>query len=365
MSISCKRCCSVILAVVVLLMAVPSVYAAEWDRPTYPNSTVYASSYPDDFSGLLLAYPAFIGSTTYVSEGNEITVTRTDGWDTTTTTDGQAVLMYTISGTFTVNSLAGHNGYVNNWQIELDLTSAFSGITVTLIDATADGFVNSGRTLSNNALYVTFQRIGQKIDTAVRAGGVIRIPYEITVGVYIPTSDNSISTGSKLKDYITGVTAVSMSAVVDDDVFLQEGPVTGSQQQELTEQQMDHADQLQTENQDWLNGQMGGAVDPEQNGLSSDVSAGAAELETFDQNTFQSIALYKSDLAFDLGAWSDYASALSYVRSIFMAVWNNSPTQIVTVALMLGLAMMLLGRGVLAVMRMQQPSGRHGGDRRA
>lgn len=365
-AINCfKRMCSVILVAALLLVAAFPVSAATWDRPTYPQTTAYATSYPDDFSGLLVAYPAFIGSTTYVSQGNEITVTRADGWDTTTTTDGQAVLMYTLSGSMTFNSISGHSGYVNYFDIELALTSAFPGITITLIDATADGFLNSGRTLKNGALYVRFQRTGNKIDTAVRAGSTIRIPWEITVGVYIPTSDNSISTGSKLKDYITSVVLTTLSAGLDDDIFSTEAPITQQQQQDLVNQQITSDAQLQQQNQSWLDGQMGGAVDPQQSGLSSDVSAGAAQLETFDENTFQNISMYKQSLNFDIGSWSDYAAGLSYVRSIFMAVWNNSPTQIVTVALMLGLAMMLLGRGVLAVMRMQQSSGRRGGGRNA
>lgn len=231
-----------------------SVNAAEWDRPSYPQSTVYATSYPNDFSGLLTVYPAFIGSTTYTSQGDEITVTGVNGWTTTTTTDGQAVLMYTISGSLSINSLAGHTGYVNQFQLELALTSAFSGITITLIDAEADGFINVGRTLSNNALYLQFLRTGQKIDTAVRANGVRRIPIEITVGVYIPTSNNSLSVGSKLKDYITSVTAVNLSAVLDDTIFDNEAPLTSSSQQQIVNEQMEHASNLQQQQQNFQQG---------------------------------------------------------------------------------------------------------------
>lgn len=364
MSIYSKRAFSVILAAVVLLMALPSLNAATWDRPTYANSTVYDSLDQSKFSGFLASYPAFIGSTTYTSEGNEITVTGTNGWTTTTTTDGQAVLMYSITGSFRFSSIASVPGYLNSFKVELGLTSGFPNITLSIVEATADGMVNVGRALENGALVLNFQRSVPEVQLAVHPGESIRIPFEIIVAVYIPTSDNSISTASKLKDYITSVLCVEMAAVAED-VFATQGNLSYRGMEDLQDANQAFQSNLQTENQSWLNGQMGGAVDPEQSDLSSDVTAGAAELETFDQNTFQNISMYKSDLSFDLGSWSDYAAGLSYVRSIFMAVWNNSPTQIVTVALMLGLAMMLLGRGVLAVMRMQQSSGRRGGGRHA
>ena len=48
-----------------------------------------------------------------------------------------------------------------------------------------------------------------------------------------------------------------------------------------------------------------------------------------------------------MDSWLDFQSGLDYVRRIFMIIWNNSPTQVITLSLMLGLAMYLLGRGAV------------------
>lgn len=219
-----------------------SVNAAEWDRPTYSTSTIYDTTNPSQFAGYLSGYPAFIGSTTYTAQGDEITVTGTNGWTTTTTTDGQAVLMYTISGAFRFSSIGSYSGYLENFKVELGLTSGFPNVTLSIVNATAEGMSNVGRALQNGALVLNFQRAVSQIDMAVRAGESIRIPYEITVAVYIPTSNNSISTASKLKDYITSCLVVEMNAILDGNVFQEQGNLNYREMEDL--QDADHAFQL-------------------------------------------------------------------------------------------------------------------------
>ncbi len=66
---------------------------------------------------------------------------------------------------------------------------------------------------------------------------------------------------------------------------------------------------------------------------------------------WQNINTYKSDISFSLDGWDDAAAGLSYVTNIFMVIWNNSPTQPIVLALMLGIAMLSIGRGVSAAVR--------------
>lgn len=80
-----------------------------------------------------------------------------------------------------------------------------------------------------------------------------------------------------------------------------------------------------------------------------------------EEDTWNNINSYKGDLDFSID-WSEAASGLSYVSGIFMMIWNNSPTEIITLSLMLGIAMLGIGRGVQAAIRVSRNSGRKGGD---
>ena len=70
-----------------------------------------------------------------------------------------------------------------------------------------------------------------------------------------------------------------------------------------------------------------------------------------EQQLWQNVNTYKSQLDFGLNSWSDAADGLDYVTDVFLLVWNNSPTQIITLSLMLGIGMLAIGRGVMAARR--------------
>lgn len=86
----------------------------------------------------------------------------------------------------------------------------------------------------------------------------------------------------------------------------------------------------------------------------------AGDLHSYEEQIFQDIDDYKVQLNFSLNTWSEVQDGLGYVRKIFMIIWDNSPTQIVTLSLMLGLAMYLLGRG--AVFERAARRSRRGGE---
>lgn len=98
----------------------------------------------------------------------------------------------------------------------------------------------------------------------------------------------------------------------------------------------------------------GSAVNPDQSGLIDDVdNAGQQQAQQEDQ-LWNNINSYKGDLTFNLDDWSEAAGGLSYVSGIFMSIWNNSPTQIIVLSLMLGIAMLSIGRGAMAAVRMSR-----------
>lgn len=80
-----------------------------------------------------------------------------------------------------------------------------------------------------------------------------------------------------------------------------------------------------------------------------------------EEDMWNNINSYKGDLDFSID-WSEAASGLSYVSGIFMMIWDNSPTEIITLSLMLGIAMLGIGRGVQAAVRVSRNSSRKGGD---
>ncbi len=98
----------------------------------------------------------------------------------------------------------------------------------------------------------------------------------------------------------------------------------------------------------------GEAVNPDQSGLVSDVDNAGQQQAQQEEQLWSNINSYKGDLTFNLDDWSEAAGGLSYVSGIFMQIWNNSPTQIIILSLMLGIAMLSIGRGVQAAVRVSR-----------
>lgn len=97
-----------------------------------------------------------------------------------------------------------------------------------------------------------------------------------------------------------------------------------------------------------------GAINPDQSGLVSDVDNAGQQQQAQEDQLWTNINSYKGDLTFNLDDWSEAAGGLSYVSGIFMQIWNNSPTQIIILSLMLGIAMLSIGRGVQAAVRVSR-----------
>lgn len=98
----------------------------------------------------------------------------------------------------------------------------------------------------------------------------------------------------------------------------------------------------------------GEAVNPDQSGLVSDVDNAGQQQQQQEDQLWTNINSYKGDLTFNLDDWSEAAGGLSYVSSIFMTIWNNSPTQVIVLSLMLGIAMLSIGRGAMAAVRVSR-----------
>lgn len=98
----------------------------------------------------------------------------------------------------------------------------------------------------------------------------------------------------------------------------------------------------------------GEAVNPDQSGLINDVDNAGQQQAQQEEQLWTNINSYKGDLTFNLDDWSEAAGGLSYVSGIFMQIWNNSPTQIIILSLMLGIAMLSIGRGVQAAVRVSR-----------
>lgn len=97
-----------------------------------------------------------------------------------------------------------------------------------------------------------------------------------------------------------------------------------------------------------------GAINPDQSGLVSDVDNAGQQQQAQEEQLWTNINSYKGDLTFNLDDWSEAAGGLSYVSGIFMSIWNNSPTQIIVLSLMLGIAMLSIGRGAMAAVRVSR-----------
>lgn len=92
-------------------------------------------------------------------------------------------------------------------------------------------------------------------------------------------------------------------------------------------------------------------INPDQSGKTDELDNIGGQQSGQEEQLWQNINTYKSDISFSLDGWDDAASGLSYVTNVFMVIWNNSPTQPIVLALMLGIAMLSIGRGVSAAVR--------------
>lgn len=92
-------------------------------------------------------------------------------------------------------------------------------------------------------------------------------------------------------------------------------------------------------------------INPDQSGKTDELNNIGGQQSGQEDQLWQNINTYKSDISFSLDGWDDAAAGLSYVTNIFMVIWNNSPTQPIVLALMLGIAMLSIGRGVSAAVR--------------
>lgn len=92
-------------------------------------------------------------------------------------------------------------------------------------------------------------------------------------------------------------------------------------------------------------------INPDQSGKTDELNNIGGQQSGQENQLWQNINTYKSDISFSLDGWDDAAAGLSYVTSVFMLIWDNSPTQAIVLSLMLGIAMLSIGRGVSAAVR--------------
>ena len=97
--------------------------------------------------------------------------------------------------------------------------------------------------------------------------------------------------------------------------------------------------------QEWLDNNYQGAVNSGQAGANQEIQDNVGQLEDFDNKIFTDVSDYTAQLDFGLGDWSEAAAGISYIGSIFMLIWDNSPTQVIVLSLMVGLCLLILGRG--------------------
>lgn len=102
--------------------------------------------------------------------------------------------------------------------------------------------------------------------------------------------------------------------------------------------------------QDFNNQGFGAGVNPKQDQVLGDLDTGINDMDNFEKNLYTNIGDYKSGLDFSFSAFSEAASGLDYIRGIFMDVWNNSPVAPIVLSMMLGLVLLLIGRGARSAM---------------
>lgn len=101
----------------------------------------------------------------------------------------------------------------------------------------------------------------------------------------------------------------------------------------------------------------GSSINPDQDKMVSDVDDAGEQQSQQEDQMWHNINTYKGDISFNLDGWDDAAGGLSYITGVFMTVWNNSPTQPIVLSLMLGIAMLSIGRGVMAAVRVSRNRG--------
>ena len=96
---------------------------------------------------------------------------------------------------------------------------------------------------------------------------------------------------------------------------------------------------------DVVDSSLSDATNSGQSQITNDVQSSVGQLDDFDNEIFQNVADYTAKLDFGLSSWGEAAAGIAYIGSIFLMIWNNSPTQVVVLSLMIGLCILLLGRG--------------------
>lgn len=132
---------------------------------------------------------------------------------------------------------------------------------------------------------------------------------------------------------------VSMFSIETLTGFVYDG-TSDSILQAILAQTGDMHEQWQKEDDAYASG-----VNPGQSGVNDQVQEGIGQLDGFDSEIFQNVSDYTSQLDFGLDNWAEAAAGITYIGSIFLKIWNNSPTQVIILSLMIGLCILLLGRG--------------------
>uniref|UniRef100_A0AAU8AZC6 Uncharacterized protein n=1 Tax=Dulem virus 69 TaxID=3145780 RepID=A0AAU8AZC6_9VIRU len=124
-------------------------------------------------------------------------------------------------------------------------------------------------------------------------------------------------------------------------------PYSSSSEDVITAIQKQTNDIIDNQNQHYQDteNKFQGAVNSGQAGANQEIQDNVGQLEDFDNKIFTDVSDYTSQLDFGLGDWSEAAAGISYIGSIFMLIWDNSPTQVIVLSLMVGLCLLILGRG--------------------
>lgn len=175
-------------------------------------------------------------------------------------------------------------------------------------------------------------------------------PYEVLSSNYdmlcfCPTEDFqlnrctfnfSFSNGINLTQSSLGVRYLSVQALVGFTRDSSSADIIAAIENQ-TQQDKDFYDETESK---WQ-----GAVNSGQAGANQEIQDNVGQLEDFDNKIFTDVSDYTSQLDFGLGDWSEAAAGISYIGSIFMLIWDNSPTQVIVLSLMVGLCLLILGRG--------------------
>ena len=131
-----------------------------------------------------------------------------------------------------------------------------------------------------------------------------------------------------------------------DEVISEEDRLlTKGDQEEIIQGQTDQIISNENANYNDMQDQISGATNENQSGANNQMQQGVGQLDDFDNQIFQNVADYTAHLDFGLDDWGEAAAGITYIGSIFLMIWNNSPTQVIILSLMIGLCILLLGRG--------------------